>query len=527
VSDRHREYGDLLDTVRDACLAAPDLPALIFEDGQVLTRARLWSEATSFAGYLEPLVTPGDRVAIMMPNRSEFMIAWLAAVACRTVLVPLNPDLRSHDAGHILRDSGTRVVITAAEHARMFEELQPSCPALDHLIIAAADEPGGLAAYSGTWSGTRPAQACNDVTNVYYTSGTTGPPKGCMVDHEYWLRFAQLMIEMYDFSSSDRLLCCLQFFYNDPPWQLLISLIAGTSLVVMRRFSVSRYWEVVRRNGVTVLFGIASTASLLLKAPPGPDDRSHQVRLAIHVGIPAPIHRELTERWGVPWVEAYGLTETGVIVAMPVGSAADMTGSGSIGLPCPGADVRVVDADGNDTADDQPGEIVVQAPGLMRGYLDRPDATQETFRGGWLHTGDLGRRDAAGFLYFVGRIKDIIRRMGQNIAAAEVETVLRSHPGVLEVAAVPAPDGLRGEEVKVHVLLVDGRTPASCSPEELIEFSAARLARYKVPRYIEYRTAEFDRTPSMRVKKELLDRSPDGGADGDSAVWDREAEVGW
>jgi carnitine-CoA ligase len=514
--------GDLLDLVRAACRDDPELPALIFEDGVVVTRGRLWAEAESFAGYLRSRVEPGDRIAVMMPNRAEFMITWLAAVACRAVLVSLNPAARSHDAGHILRDSAARVAVVGREHEALFRELKPSCPALAEIVVASEDEPGGLAAFSGPPPGPRGNEAAGDVTNVYYTSGTTGPPKGCMVGHDYWIRFADLVIGLYGITARDRMLCCLQFFYNDPPWQLLVAMRMRTALVVMRRFSVSRYWRVVREHGVTVLFGIASTASLLLKAPVSGDDSDHQVRLAIQVGIPAPLHKDLVARWGAPWVEAYGLTETGLIVSMPVESAAVMTGSGSIGRPCPGADVRVVDLAGADVADDQVGEIVVRAPGLMRGYLNRPDATAETYRDGWLHTGDLGRRDSQGFLYFQGRMKDIIRRAGENIAAAEVETVLRSHPGVLEVAAVPTPDSLLGEEVKVHVLLASGETAESVPPAELIAFSEARLARYKVPRFLEYRADDFDRTPSMRVKKENLDRSSDP-----SRVWDRAAGLGW
>jgi carnitine-CoA ligase len=518
---------DLLDLVRGACRDDPELPALVFEDGVVVTRARLWAEVESFAGYLRSRVEPGDRIAVMMANRAEFMITWLAVVACRAVLVSLNPAARSHDAGHILRDSAARVAVTSREHEALFRELQPSCPALSDIVVAGDDEPGGLSGFTGTLpagtlAGPRPRGAADDVTNIYYTSGTTGPPKGCMVGHDYWLRFADLVIGLYSITSADRMLCCLQFFYNDPPWQLLVAMRAGTSLVVMRRFSVSRYWRVVREQDVTVLFGIASTASLLLKAPVSDSDPRHPVRLAIHVGIPGPLHRDLVARWGVPWVEAYGLTETGLIVSMPAGSATEMIGSGSIGRPCPGADVRVVDSSGAEVADDQVGEIVVRAPGLMRGYLNRPDATAETYRGGWLHTGDLGRRDRRGFLYFQGRMKDIIRRAGENIAAAEVETVLRSHPGVLEVAAVPTPDSLLGEEVKVHVLLAGGETAESVPPAELITFSEARLARYKVPRFLEYRADDFDRTPSMRVKKEHLDRSSDP-----SRVWDRVAQLGW
>jgi crotonobetaine/carnitine-CoA ligase len=513
---------DLLTLVREACLSDPARPALIFEDGVVVTREQLWRGTDSFAGYLRTRVAPGDRVAVMMPNRAEFMITWLAVVACRAVLVSLNPAARSHDAGHMLRDSAAKVAVVDAAHEDLFRELQPSCPDLAEIVVAAGGEPAGLAAFTGPPPGPRAAEAGEDVTNVYYTSGTTGPPKGCMVGHDYWVRFADLITGLYGITAADRMLCCLQFFYNDPPWLLLVALRAGTSLVVMRRFSVSRYWRVVREHDVTVLFGIASTASLLLKAPPGGGDRDHRARLAIQVGIPAPMHRDLVDRWGVPWVEAYGLTETGLIVGMPVECATQMIGSGSIGRPCPGADVQILGPDGAEAADGQIGEIAVRAPGLMRGYLNRPDATGETYRGGWLHTGDLGHRDSRGFLYFRGRMKDIIRRGGENIAAAEVETVLRSHPAVLEVAAVPAPDALLGEEVKVHVLLADGHSAESVPPAELIAFSEARLARYKVPRFVEFRSAEFDRTPSMRVKKENLDRSSDS-----VGVWDRAAQLGW
>jgi crotonobetaine/carnitine-CoA ligase len=514
---------DLVELVRDACQAGPGIPAIIFEDGVTVSRARLWAETQSFAGYLATRIQPGDRVAVMMPNRAEFMVAWLAVAACRGILVALNPAARSHDAGHVLRDSAARIAVVDGAHAALLHELQPDCPGLAEIIVATDGEPGGLAAYAGPAGGgvpARPDQARDDLTNIFYTSGTTGPPKGCAVGHDYWVRFADLMAELYSFTAADRMICCLQFFYNDPPWMLLLALRAGTAMIAMRKFSVSRYWRVVREQDVTVLFGIASTASLLLKAPPSADDRQHRVRLSIQVGIPAPLHQDLVDRWGVPWVEAYGLTETGVIVAAPADRAGELIGSGSIGLPCPGADVRIQNPDGSQAADGQPGEIVVRAPGLMRGYLNKPAETAETFRGDWLHTGDLGRRDGAGYLYFTGRIKDVIRRAGENIAAAEVETVLRSHPGVLEVAAVPVPDDLLGEEVKVHVLLGEGQSPESVPPAELIEFSTARLARYKVPRYVEYRTADFDRTPSMRVKKEGLDRSADPGR-----VWDRSAEL--
>lgn len=514
---------DILALVECACREDPQVPALIFDDGVVVTRERLWADIQSFAGYLESRVKPNDRVAILLGNRSEFMVTWLAVVACRAVLVSMNPTAKSHDARHILQDAEVRLAVVDDEHAELFRELQADCPGLKEIVVVGGNEPGGLSAYSGEWSGQRSSESCHDITNIYYTSGTTGPPKGCMVDHEYWLHFVDVVMETYSMDESDRLLCCLQFFYNDPPWQFLASLKAGTSLVVMRRFSVSRYWNVVRDNDVTVIFGIASTANLLLKAPESDLDHNHRVRLAIQIGISAGLHQDLVDRWGVPWVEGYGLTETGLVVAMSVDLADTMIGSGSIGRPCIGAEVRIVDENDNDVSAGKIGEMIVRAPGLMRGYLNKPDATEETFRGGWLHTGDLGRMDEQGFIYFRGRTKDIIRRSGENIAAAEVENVLRSHPKVLEVAAIPSPDALRGEEVKVYILLTPGENTESVPPTELVKFSESQLARYKVPRFIEYRTEDFERTPSMRVKKQDLDRSHDDR----DRVWDRERALGW
>jgi crotonobetaine/carnitine-CoA ligase len=403
-------------------------------------------------------------------------------------------------------------------------ELVSTVSDLDEIIVVEGEEPDGLDCFEPDAGPLALADADVDpkaITNVYYTSGTTGPPKGCTVDHAYWLRFVDLYLRLYGLTPDDRLLCCLQFFYNDPPWLLLLSLHAGTSLVVMRRFSVSRYWRVVTGHRITRLFGLASIPSLLLKAEPTRLEREHQVDFALHIGIPARLHGEFVERWGFPWVEGYGLTETGLVVAMPLEYADEMIGSGSIGLPCPEVEIRLVDDAGADVGVGEPGEVLIRAPGLMSGYLNRPDATAETMRDGWLHSGDVARRDGRGFLYFVGRKKDIIRRSGENVAAAEVEDVLRGHPQVLEAAVVPVPDELRGEEVKAYVALVEGADSSAVDPPALIEYCRDRLAKHKVPRYVEYRT-DFPRTPSMRVKKSALLEEADDLAAG---AWDRDREM--
>lgn len=513
---------NIVQVLVDAAQRAPDLPALRFEDGVTLTRRELSDAVARFAGWLRPRITPGDRVAIVLENRVEFMVAWFAVAACRGMLVSLNPAAGEHDALHMLRDCAARIVISEAGFEPLLRRLRPQCPALEDVVVVGAEEPHGLAAHAGEpldLAEASRAVRTADVVNVYYTSGTTGLPKGCMVDHTYWLRFVDVFQRRYGMAANDRLLCCLQFFYNDPPWLLLLSLHADTTLVAMRKFSVSRFWPVVADNDVTILFGISSTANLLLRGAPNEAERRHRVRLAVQVGIPASLHRDLVDRWGVPWVECYGLTESGILTCMPVEHAAEMIGSGSIGTPCPEVEAQIVDPDGRPVPTGQPGQLLVRAPGLMRGYLNRPEATAETLRDGWLHTGDAASMDERGFIYFRGRMKDIVRRSGANIAAAEVEQVLRGHPKVLEAAIIAVPDDLRGEEAKAFVLPVDGESAETLPPAELADFCAARLAPYKVPRYFSYRTSDFDRTPSMRVKKEALRQEPATGP----GVWDREA----
>jgi crotonobetaine/carnitine-CoA ligase len=287
----------------------------------------------------------------------------------------------------------------------------------------------------------------------------------------------------------------------------------------MRRFSVSRFWDVVRDNGVTQILSFSSIPIFLLKTPASPRDRDHKVRIARHLAMPPHLHQAIVDRWGFPWVEGYGITEGNVVAGMPLMYARSMVGSGSIGIPAPEVSVRLVDDDGQDVAVGEVGEFWVKGPGMFRGYLGHPEATAEVLRAGWLHTGDLGRADDRGFLYFVGRKKDIIRRSGENISATEVEDVLRSHPKVLDAAVLAVPDDLRGEEVKAYVLPVAGESAQTVPPGELIAFCAAKLAPFKVPRHIEFRTSDFPRTPTLRIQKELLRGEREDLTKG---AWDRE-----
>lgn len=513
----------VIQLVDEACHQHQNAPAMIFEDGLVVTYRQLLEASESFAGYLAGRIQPGDAVAVILRNRAEFMIAWLAVVANRAVLVSVNPDDKALDAGHILRDSAAVIVIMAEEHEPLIEALRPDLASLREVITVRGDEPNGLAGYVGRKPLAFADAACAraDICNIYYTSGTTGMPKGCMVDHEWWLRTVDVLLRRVPQTSADRVLCCLQFFYSDPGHLLLECLATGGALVVMRRFSVSRFWDVARDHQVTLILSFSSIPLFLLKAEPHPRDRDNEVRVARHLAMPPDLHRQVVERWGFPWIEGYGITEGNVVASMPLEYADEMTGSGSIGIPVPEVDVRLVGDDGAAVPTGTTGEFLVRGPGMFRGYLNRPEATQEVLADGWLRTGDLGREDERGFLYFMGRKKDVIRRSGQNLTAAEVEDALRAHPLIIDAAVIPVPDRERGEEVKAYVLLAAGKTDADLPGQKIVEFCAGRLAWYKVPRYVEYRHTDFPRTPSMRVRKEVLKAER---ADLTEGCWDRDRE---
>jgi len=510
----------VIELVDEACRRWPEAPAMIFEDGVVVTYARLLAASERFAGYLAERIHPGDAVAVILRNRAEFMIAWLAVVANRAVLVSVNPDDRVLDAGHVLRDSASVIVILTDEHQELVTQLRPELPCLREVIVVGGDEPDGLAAYSGRQPLRFADGVCarGDISNIYYTSGTTGMPKGCTVDHEWWLRTVDVLLRRIPQAPADRVLCCLQFFYADPGHLLLECLTTGGALVVMRRFSVSRFWDVVRDHRVTLILSFSSIPLFLLKAPPDPRDRDNEVKVARHLAMPPDLHHQVAKRWGFPWIEGYGITEGNVVTSMPLEYADEMTGSGSIGIPVPEVDLRLVGDDGADVPAGATGEVVMRGPGMFRGYLNRPEATREAMPEGWLRTGDLCRQDERGFLYFVGRKKDVIRRSGQNLTATEVEDALRAHPMILDAAVIPVPDRERGEEVKAYLLLADGKTEADLPGQKVVEFCADRLAWYKVPRYLEYLSTDFPRTPSMRVRKEVLRAERPDLTDG---CWDR------
>jgi len=285
----------------------------------------------------------------------------------------------------------------------------------------------------------------------------------------------------------------------DPQWNVIAALRSGCHLVLLDGFHPSTFMRDVAGWKVTVFYCLGVMPTLLLKQPSGPWDINTLQRVFCSA-IPTAQHRAIEERWGAPWYELFGMTETGLNLAVLDDDHDELVGTGSLGSVMSHCEAKVVDEAGVEAPPGAQGELVVRGLGLMDGYYENPEATAAFFAGGWAHTGDIAIRDNRGRFTLRGRIKDMIRRGGENVAAAEVEGVLVSHPAVLECAVVAAPDDDLGEELRAVVVPVAG---AALSPRELREHVAQRLARFKVPRYWEFRS-ELPHTPSERVAKHRI-----------------------
>ena len=494
----------------------PDHVPLVFEDGFEITSGQLLDETEHLAGMLSELIDVGDRVVLAIGNRAEFVIAFLAIIANRGVAVCLSPELGAHEAAFVVDDSSCRIALVDDTSRAVFDDLAASSDVLTTVLPVMGEEPQGfrhLSAGAGPLDLLAADASMHDVVDIGYTSGTTGLPKALGGTHRSMLRYVDVHLRTHT-DPSQRLLFPLQLHYGDPLTGLFAAIVGGTSVVLVRKFSVSRFWEVARRTGATSIFTIGSIPDMLLNSPPSADDRAHSVREAVAIAVPRARHAELEERFGFPWREVYGSSETGPAIAMPAEHGDRFVGTGALGIPYPDVEARLVDERGEVIAGEGVGELQVRGEIEFSGYVGHPEATAEVMDEDWLRTGDLLRRDRHGVYYFEGRSKELIRRSGINISPAEIESVLRLHPSVEDVAVVPVPDAVMGEEIKAYVKLVDG---AAWEPAELLPFAAARLSRQKLPRYLEQRAEPFPRTETQRIPKAKLMVD---GAHGIDHCWD-------
>jgi len=404
--------------------------------------------------------------------------------------VPCNPEHGVEELGYVLGHAAPVGVIAVPETRAVVAAAAGATP-----WIVDLDEVG-----EGGLAGRVPGDAgADDICLILYTSGTTGTPKGVMHAQRTFARAGEGFVERMALGPDERLLCILPLFHvNALFYSLGGAVAAGASLVLAPRFSASSFWKLAAASGATEVNIIAAVGNILLRRPRSEYVPGHALRKVYGAPVPPEVAEVFRAEFCVPHVvEGYGMTEIPGAASVPIDGPPR---PGSMGLAArhPRAELRIVGDDGRDVGAGDTGELLVRTPLVMSGYFRDPEATRAAFRdGGWFATGDLVRRDADGYYYFIARKKDIIRRRGENISGAELDRVLGSHPLVAEAAAIPVPSELGEDEILAAVVVRPG---AELGAAEVAAWCAARLAAHKVPRYVAF-VDELPHTPTHRVAK--------------------------
>jgi len=445
------------------------------DDARSIDNATFASDVAMLALRMAALgLTPGDVVAVLLPNRCEIVTTMFAAWSQGAALTPVNPALTDDEVRYQLRDSNSRVLIGDERSARMAAELQ-----IAYIDVETIHRRGGYAGTMAFAVAEAPAVGKHDHALIVYTSGTTGRPKGCVLDHGNVHAMVESIVRALGFGAEDRSLLVLPLFHcNGLLVGVLSVLLAGGSVVVGPRFSPEAFWGAVERHRPTFFSAVPTMYALLHADTDRPADIS-SLRFGICGAAPmsADLLVRFEERFGFPLVEGYGLSECSV--AATINPPAGLRKPGTVGPALPGQIVAIEDHEGHRLPDGEAGEVVIKGPNVMRGYLGRPEDTAKVLKDGWLHTGDVGYLDEDGYLVLVDRIKDMIIRGGENIYPKEIENALYELEDLLEAAVVGHPDEIYGEVPVAYVVPRPGR---ALDPESLRTHCATRLARYKVPR---------------------------------------------
>jgi crotonobetaine/carnitine-CoA ligase len=487
-------------------------------DGTVLSYRDVRELAATFAGSLaEAAISRGDRVAIMSGNRLEVLAAWAGCAWIGAILVPLNPASRGPQLAHVLTNAGPKALALSANLAPQLDAVPRPPPELERiwLLDEGAFSWNGMTAerFPSPGSAVEPAPVMpGDTLAILYTSGTSGPSKGVCCPHaqSYW--WGRSVGEMLRVSGDDILHTTLPLYHSNAFNAIMHAGLYGAQLVVAPRFSVSKFWSRLAESRATVTYLLGAAASMLAAREIAPHERDHDVRVALSPATPPALQTNFRDRFGVELVDAFGMTETNAVI----GPCEGKMRPGSMGRVMPGFEVRVVDDQDVDVPDGVPGELVMRADepfAFATGYWRTPEETVATSRNLWFHSGDRVVRDAEGYFWFRDRLKDSIRRRGENISAWEVEQALLSHSGVATCAVIPVPSELGEDEVMAYVVAKPGH---ELSGPELVRFCEPLLPYFAIPRYIDF-VPELPLTENGKVRKFIL---RDRGIT--RSTWDRE-----
>lgn len=469
-------------------------------------------------------IKKGDKVSLMLPNCPEFIYIWFGLAKCGAVEVPVNVSFKGEFLRHIVDQSDSKVLVIAHEFLDRLKLIEDDLKKLEKVVILGDRVKEGGSGFKFPMvnfeevfsSSEEPVDGKilpSDPISIIYTSGTTGPSKGALCPHKFYIVCAEKMLEYREGGKDDIFYTFLPLYhFNAQVLTTLTTLIAEAEMVLADRFSASRFWDEVRHYGATQFNYLGAVIPILAKQPPKPDDFNNPVRIALGAGCPPAVMEEVERRFGIKCLEGYGMTEIGIPIHVRVNDRRP----GSCGKPMDIYEIKLVDDEDHEVPIGEVGEFVFRPREpftMMLGYYNMPEKTLEAFRNLWFHTGDLGRKDADGYFYFVDRKKDALRRRGENISSFEVERAVNSHPSVLESAAVAVPSEVGEDEVKICVVLKPGET---LTPEELIKHCNERMPYFAVPRYVEFMES-LPKTPTERVEKYKLKQ-----AGVTPNTWDRE-----
>jgi crotonobetaine/carnitine-CoA ligase len=514
----------LAEILRDRAAATPDRPYLRFAGDPWLSYGEVNARANRVAnGLIARGVRPGESVSVMLPNCAEFLPVWFGILKADAVMSSINTAYKGDFLSWTINLVEARTLVIADAYLDRLDLIAGELPRLEHVVVLGTGDRAGpdpavrwesleqlMDAGDGEPDGV--AYSWTDDARIMFTSGTTGRSKGVIKQNAADYFSARGLLEgirvlqgrSLQEMADETFFSCLPLFHSNA--QVLSgypALVAGARVAYVERFSASRFWRQVTDAGATIFNSIGAVSYFIHNIPPSELDRSHTVHTVFAAPAPKDIYHEFESRFGVRFIEGYGLTETGMATYM------DPTRDpipGSCGTANPGYEVTIVEP-GTDRplAPNTPGEIVVdmRIPNIvMRAYYGMPEKTAEDFRNLKLHTGDLGRMDDEGYVYFMDRVKDYIRRRGENVSSMEVERQVGDHPDIREAAAigVKAGEGASSEDEIMIVCIPEGRAP---DPEELTHWMAERMPYFMVPRYIRFVDA-LPKTPTERVQKVKL-----------------------
>jgi long-chain acyl-CoA synthetase len=491
---------NLASIVTESAARVPDSPAVRLGD-QVLTYAELDERSARLAALLlEKGLQPGDRVGVMLPNVLEFPIAYYGVLRAGAVVVPMNVLLKRREIAFYLEDSGAKLLL--AWHGFATEARDGAADAGCELIEV---EPQTFAA---TLAEQEPATALaateeSDTAVILYTSGTTGKPKGAELTHHNLHRNADVSSRTTcEIAAGDVVFGGLPLFHSfGQTVSMNASLMVGACLTLVPKFDPEQALATMQRDGVTHFYGVPTMYGALLHHPGREDYDTSTLRTCITGGASMPVEvlRGFEDAFGAIVLEGYGLSETSPVACS--NHPGHERKPGAIGTPLEGVEMRVVDEDDNEVAQGEVGEIVIRGHNIMKGYWQRPDATEEAMRGGWFHSGDMAKVDEDGYFYIVDRKKDLIIRGGYNVYPREVEEVLYEHPKIREAAVLGVPHDEWGEEIGAAVVLHEGEELA---PEEVSAYVKERIAAYKYPRLVWF-IDELPKGPTGKILKREID----------------------